>query len=148
MRALVRDAGQLTPADGELFHTSSDKLTVIDRGTPMPDPRSGWIDFVVYTKPGPDGSGHIEIFANGNWIVTVKGHIGHNDDGLGQNQYFKFGPYRAGHSTVWTLYFDDFRRSPVARRSARDGLPLLGHQPSCDCVSAHLSIAEEIGQEV
>ena len=112
MRALIATPSNWTPADGELFHTSSDKLTVIDRGTPMPDPRSGWIDFVVYTKPGPDGSGHVEIFANGKWIVTVKGHIGHNDDGLGQNQYFKFGPYRAGHSTVWTLYYDDFRRSP------------------------------------
>lgn len=112
MRALVATPANWTVADGQLFRTSSDKLTVIDRGTPMPDPGSGWIDFVVYTKPGPDGSGHIEIFANGKWVVTVKGHIGHNDHGLGQNQYFKFGPYRAGHSTVWTLYYDDFRRSP------------------------------------
>ena len=34
------------------------------------------------------------------------------DPGLGQNQYFKFGPYRAPHAAEWTLYYDDFRRSP------------------------------------
>ena len=63
-------------------------------------------------SPGPDGSGHIELFANGKPIVTVKGHIGHADKGLGKNQYFKFGPYRAAHASEWTLYYDDFRRSP------------------------------------
>lgn len=112
MRALVATPAGWTAQDGKLFQTCSDKLRVTDHGNPMPDPGSGWIDFVIYTKPGPDGSGHIEIFANGKWIVTVKGHIGHNDDGLGKNQYFKFGPYRAPHSTEWTLYYDDFRRSP------------------------------------
>ncbi|MGH6861596.1 MAG: heparin lyase I family protein, partial [Phyllobacterium sp.] len=64
------------------------------------------------TKPGPDGTGHVELFANNKWIVTVKGHIGHGDAGLGKNQYFKFGPYRAADKTEWTLYFDNFRRSP------------------------------------
>lgn len=113
MRALVATPSDWTAADGKLFDVLSSDLTVTSRGNPMPDPRSGWIDFVVYTKPGPDGSGHIELFANGKWIITVKGHIGHNDSGLGRNQYFKFGPYRAGGQTgTWTLYYDDFRRSP------------------------------------
>ena len=112
MRALIATPANWTAADGKMFNTRSDRLTAIYGGHPMPDPQAGWIDFAIYTKPGPDGTGHIEIFANGKWIVTVRGHIGHNDDGLGKNQYFKFGPYRAGHSNEWTLYYDDFRRSP------------------------------------
>lgn len=112
MRALVAADGAWAPEDGSLFHACTDKITLIDRGHPLPRPNSGWIDFAIYTRPGPDGSGQIELFANGKWIVTVKGHIGHADKGLGINQYFKFGPYRAAHTTEWTLYYDDFRRSP------------------------------------
>ena len=78
-------------------------------------PQSGWIDFAILSKPGPDGSGRIELFANGKPVVTVRGHVGHADKGLGKNQYFKFGPYRDGHASNWTLYYDDFRRSPDAR---------------------------------
>ena len=73
---------------------------MIDHGNKLPSPDSGWIDFAIFTKPGPDGSGHIEIVANGKPIVTVKGQIGHADKGLGKNQYFKFGPYRAAHANV------------------------------------------------
>ena len=62
--------------------------------------------------PVGTGDGHIEIIANGKPIVTVKGPIGHADKGLGMTQYFKFGPYRAGHTNEWTLYYDYFRRSP------------------------------------
>ncbi len=112
MRALVATDGKWSKEDGAEFAGCTDAITVIDRGNPLPSPNSGWIDFAIYTKPGPDGTGQIEIFANDKWIVTVKGHIGHADDGLGKNQYFKFGPYRAADSTEWTLYYDDFRRSP------------------------------------
>ncbi len=82
-------------------------------GNPLPRPDSGWIDFVIYSHPGPSGDGHVEIFANGKWIVTVKGDIGHADAGLGPNQYFKFGPYRAAGEGIWTMYYDSFRRSPL-----------------------------------
>lgn len=109
-RALVAHDGSFGPDNGDEFSACTDKITVIDRGNPLPAPETGWIDFAVYTKPGPEGTGHIEIFANGKWIVTVKGRIGHNDKGLGENQYFKFGPYRAGGPGVWALYYDDFRR--------------------------------------
>jgi hypothetical protein len=109
-RALVAHDRNFGPQNGDEFTACTDKITVIDRGNPLPAPDSGWIDFAVYTKPGPEGTGHIEIFANGKWIVTVKGRIGHNDKGLGENQYFKFGPYRAGGPGVWALYYDDFRR--------------------------------------
>jgi hypothetical protein len=112
MRALVATTADWTPGDSSLFGDCTDRISVIDRGNKLPSPQSGWIDFTIFTQPGPGGSGHIEIFANGKWIVTVRGHIGHADKGLGKNQYFKFGPYRSGHSTEWTMYYDDFRRSP------------------------------------
>ncbi|AWK89798.1 polysaccharide lyase [Azospirillum thermophilum] len=113
MRALVVRPKDWASADAERFTGCTDKITVIDRGNELPDVAGGWIHFAVLSKPGPDGTGHIEIFANGRWIVTVKGMIGHADAGLGGNQYFKFGPYRDGAPDVWTLYYDDFVRSPT-----------------------------------
>jgi hypothetical protein len=112
MRMLVATDPSWLPADGSLFNSCTDAVTVAGRGNPLPRPDSGWIDFAVYTRPGPDGSGRIELFANGAPVVTVTGRIGHAGEGLGANQYFKFGPYRAAHSGVWTLFYDDFRRSP------------------------------------
>ena len=111
MRALVATDTAWQRDDNDLYHGCTKAIAVTDHGNKLPLPSSGWIDFAIFTKPGPDGSGHIEIFANGKPIVTVKGHIGHADKGLGENQYFKFGPYRAGHTNNWTLYYDDFRRS-------------------------------------
>jgi hypothetical protein len=111
-RALVATDAFFTPEDGGLFHACTTAITITDRGNKLPAPDSGWIDFAIYTRPGPDGTGRIEIFANNKWIVTVTGMIGHGDRGLGQNQYFKFGPYRAGAPGPWALYYDDFRRSP------------------------------------
>jgi hypothetical protein len=121
MRALVATDAAWTPKDGAIFDACTDAISVTDHGNKLPVPDSGWIDFAIFTKPGPDGSGHIELFANGKPIVTVKGHIGHADQGLGKNQYFKFGPYRAAHTTDWTLYYDDFRRSPNCADVLRDG---------------------------
>lgn len=111
MRALVATDSTWAPEDGSVFSACTDQIVVTDHGNKLPTPSSGWIDFAIYSKPGPDGSGHVEIFANGKWIVTVKGRIGHGDEGLGKNQYFKFGPYRAADKTDWTLYYDNFRRS-------------------------------------
>jgi hypothetical protein len=124
MRALVAADDNWTAADGREFKACTDKIAVIDRGNPLPSPDSGWIDFAVMTRPGPDGSGHIELFANGKWIRTIKGHIGHDDPPLGKNQYFKFGPYRAPGKTEWTLYFDHFRRGPDCR-------DVLGDEAAC-----------------
>jgi hypothetical protein len=112
LRILVMGDQDWLPADGKLYSSCTDAVKVTTYGNPLPAPASGWIDFVVYSKPGPDGDGRIDIYANSRPIVTVEGHIGHNDKGLGENQYFKFGPYRDGHPGAWSLYFDDFRRSP------------------------------------
>jgi hypothetical protein len=112
MRALIAADATWTEADARLFSGSSTALTLEHHGNPLPRPDSGWISFAIFVKPGPEGNGHIEIIANDKPVVTVKGPIGHADNGLGDRQYFKFGPYRAGHSGVWTLYYDRFRRSP------------------------------------
>jgi hypothetical protein len=109
MRALVATEAGGAPELDE-YDECTDKITVT-RHSDMPDPKSGWIDFAVYSRPGPSGNGRIELYANGQPIVTVEGRIGHAGSGLGRNQYFKFGPYRAGHPGVWALTYDDFRRS-------------------------------------
>jgi hypothetical protein len=111
MRALVATDAAWGPEDGTIYADCTDALQIVDHGNKLPDPASGWIDFAIYTRPGPDGSGRIDIYANDKPVVTVTGHIGHADAGLGPNQYFKFGPYRAGHTNEWTVYYDDFRRS-------------------------------------
>jgi Polysaccharide lyase len=115
MRALVATDDSWTAADAKLFSSSTAALDVEQHGNPLPRPSSGWIELAVFVKPGPDGSGHIEIIANGKPVATIKGPIGHADKGLGGRQYFKFGPYRAGHAGTWTLYYDHFRRSPDRR---------------------------------
>jgi hypothetical protein len=121
MRALIATEAGWTPQHGAIYSACTDAIQVTDHGNKLPSPDSGWIDFAIYTKPGPDGTGHIELFANGKPIVTVKGHIGHADAGLGENQYFKFGPYRAAHDNEWVLYYDNFRRSPNCADVLADG---------------------------
>jgi Polysaccharide lyase len=111
-RALVATSGDWSDLNGTRFNACTGEIRVIHRGSDLPAPESGWIDFAIYSKPGPDGTGHIEIFANSSWIATIKGRIGHAEKGLGKYQYFKFGPYRDAHANIWTLYYDDFRRSP------------------------------------
>ncbi|MBD9371504.1 heparin lyase I family protein [Rhizobium sp. ARZ01] len=120
MRSLIAYDASWTAEDGKGFPSCTEKLVQTHHGNPLPEPSSGWIDFAIYSKPGPDGTGHIEIFANGKPVVTAKGYIGHNDRGLGENQYFKFGPYRAAGEGEWTLYYDDFRRSPDCIDVLRD----------------------------
>lgn len=122
MRMLVAADDNWKLEDGSLFNGCTDAITVTKHGNPLPDPKSGWIDFAIFTKPGATGSGHIELFANGKPVITVKGHIGHADKGLGKNQYFKFGPYRAADTTDWTLFYDDFRRSPNCADVLKDGV--------------------------
>lgn len=121
MRALVATDPSWTPEDNGIYASCTRAIEVIDHGNRLPLPGSGWIDFAVYTRPGPDGSGRIELYANDKPVVTVKGHIGHADPGLGRNQYFKFGPYRAAHTNEWALYYDDFRRSPVCADVLKSG---------------------------
>lgn len=112
IRTLVAAApGEHLPAEIG-FPGCTPDIRVTLREGPLPALESGWIDFVFQVKPGPAGDGRIDVVANGRWIATVEGHIGHDGDGLGDNMYFKFGPYRAGQDGVWKLWYDNFGRGP------------------------------------
>ncbi|MCC2112479.1 MAG: polysaccharide lyase [Hyphomicrobiales bacterium] len=111
MRALVAATPGADLAGLGTYDEHRTDLRVIPRGGSFPAADSGWIDYVVYVRPGPGGDGHIEIFANGGHVVSVFGHIGHAD--LGPTQYFKFGPYREANKGVWTVFYDRFRRGPT-----------------------------------
>jgi hypothetical protein len=120
IRALVATDPDWTPTVDPRFTACSDKLSVTPRGGMLPRPSTDWVDYAILTRPGPDGTGEIEIFVDKVWVATITGHIGHGDKGLGENQYFKFGPYRDGADNDWTLYYDDFRRSPDCIDVLRD----------------------------
>lgn len=120
MRLLVASDAEWSEADGAEFTRCTDNPRVTQRGGALPVPGSGWIDFAIYSLPGPEGDGRIEIFANGDWLVTIEGRIGHGDPGLEENQYFKFGPYRDAREGNWTLYYDDFRRSARCETVLKD----------------------------
>ncbi|WP_250957483.1 polysaccharide lyase [Rhizobium sp. CG5] len=111
MRALVATGTDWDDKGVAEFPDCTDQIRTVTHN-PLPVASSDWIDFAIYSHPDAKGKGRVEIFADGIWIATVTGHIGHDDVGLGQNQYFKFGPYRAGHPGIWTVYYDNFRRSP------------------------------------
>lgn len=111
MRALVAHEEGFTPADGARFADCTDKIKLTTYGHTMPPASSGWIDFAVYAKPGVNGDGHLELFANGLHLATIKGDIGQQAEGLGPNHYFKFGLYRDPAPRDWTVYYDNFIRS-------------------------------------
>lgn len=105
------EASAPSPAEDGFEGCAAD-IRVIPHGA-LPAAGSGWIDFVFMVKPGPGGDGRIEILANGAWIATVEGRIGHEGPQLGPNQYFKFGPYRGGDGNIWRIYYDSFARGPA-----------------------------------
>jgi Polysaccharide lyase len=107
-----------TSADGkyeglEGFDSCAPEVHVIHRGGRLPKAESRWIDFVFKVKPGPRGDGEIEVFADRQWIASVRGRIGHEGPELGLTQYFKFGPYRdSGQKDRWRVFYDNFARGP------------------------------------
>lgn len=113
MRILIAtDPGWRNALDGPEFSACTDAVKIV-RHADMPAASDRvWTDYAVYTRPDAHGNGRIEVLANGRRIVSVSGHIGHDDTGLGPNQYFKFGPYRAAAKGQWTMFYADFRRGP------------------------------------
>ena len=95
------------------FSQAAPDVRITPRGGRLPKPSTDWIEFVILTKPGPRGDGAIELFANGVWIASAAGRIGHESHELGRTQYFKFGPYReSGRSDRWSVRYADFARGP------------------------------------
>lgn len=111
MRVLVANAADWTPEiTPEFDHCTS--AVVTDGPGILPEARPDWHDYAFYTRPGPGGDGLIHMLVDGAHVVSIRGHIGHADEGLGENQYFKFGPYRDGGEGDWAMYYDSFLRSP------------------------------------
>jgi hypothetical protein len=115
-RLLIAVQPEAQPPSFAGYDGCASGVTITRRGGMLPKAEPQWIDFVFMVKPGAKGDGAIEVFANGAWVVSVKGRIGHEGPGLGPTQYFKFGPYRdGGQSDEWRVYYDDFRRGPLCR---------------------------------
>lgn len=113
-RLLVAVSAGANPKSFGGYESCAHGVIVTSRGGALPKGEPRWIDFVFKVKPGPKGDGEIEIFADNAWIVSIKGRIGHEGPGLGETQYFKFGPYRDGGQTDdWRVFYDDFRRGPA-----------------------------------
>ena len=86
----------------------------------LPDPRIKWVDMVYRIKAGrtdnlfgPKREGEIDVWADGEHVVSVRGQIGDQitvkptDPGM----YFKFGVYRDDASYPQSMEFDQFRQS-------------------------------------
>lgn len=95
---------------------------------PLPDPRKGWVDMIYRVKPGrtdneygPKRPGEIDIWADGQKIVSVRGNIGatlkKSDPVPLVGPYFKFGTYRLRIPGEFHFQFDEF-----AQASSRAGL--------------------------
>jgi hypothetical protein len=111
-RLLVATSAESEEASAAFDHIAPD-VQVTARGGKLPKAQARWIDFVFKVKAGPRGDGEIEIFADGAWIASVRGRIGHEGPELGPLQYFKFGPYRDGGRTdIWRVFFSRFARGP------------------------------------
>ena len=77
----------------------------IDREASLPSPYGAWVDMVVHIKVDAQPDDRIEVWANGQRIVTVRGRLGYRDSG---RQYFKIGPYRDPADTPVVAHLDNF----------------------------------------
>jgi len=111
-RALVSKQSDMSWRDWRHYNGCTSEIKISQHTSGLPKAVDGWSDFVFFVQTGPQGKGRIEIYANGQHTTTITGKIGHRGQGLGDNQYFKFGPYRAGRSGKWTILYDRFRRGP------------------------------------
>jgi hypothetical protein len=88
----------------------------IARHNPLPDPFGRWVEMIYHIHLN-GRSGLLDVWADGQPIVTVQGRIGFRTDGGGR-QYFKFGPYRnhQSYSTFARLahYARGFSREDIA----------------------------------
>ncbi|MEN0041033.1 MAG: heparin lyase I family protein, partial [Pseudomonadota bacterium] len=97
-------------------YRNSDTFRIVKLGENpvLPNPTDGWVNMRYRIKGGRDGTGFLEVWANGEFIVRVEGAIG-SDAFDGDTQYFKIGHYRDIESAFgWaTVYVDNFKRGTV-----------------------------------
>jgi len=83
----------------------------------LPEPFGSWIDMKYRVRAGLDGTGLVEIWANGKFIARVTGTIGYPTE-PGTTQYFKFGIYRDVMEGDGLVYLDNFKRETIAATNA------------------------------
>ncbi|NLR97619.1 hypothetical protein HGP17_12440 [Rhizobium sp. P38BS-XIX] len=118
-------------AEPEKYIGSANIAILPEANRQLPDPRKGWVDMVYRVKPGrtdneygPKTPGEIDIWANGEKIVSVRGNLGatlKKDTPLPlDGPYFKFGIYRLRIPGTFGFQFDEFSQA-----SSRTGLAPL-----------------------
>ncbi|PZM13715.1 heparin lyase I family protein [Rhizobium tubonense] len=118
-------------AEPEKYFGNADITIEPEANRPLPDPRKGWVDMMYRIKPGrtdneygPQTPGEVDIWANGQKIVSVRGNIGATLKSSAKlplsGPYFKFGTYRLRIPGTFHFQFDEFSQS-----SAEPGLAKL-----------------------
>ena len=77
----------------------------------LPSPYQRWVHMAYLVRGGLNGTGRVEVYADGRHVVTATGSIG--DARAGNMEYFKFGLYRDQIKLRSTMLFDSFRRGPT-----------------------------------
>jgi hypothetical protein len=137
-RELKLPSGQIVTAVGELsfvaeperYVGSSDLEIIPEANRLLPDPRKGWVDMVYRIKGGrtdneygPRSKGELEVWANGQKIVLVRGNIGYTlrlespIELVGP--YFKFGLYRVRQPGEFEFQLDEFSQAPTRSELAK-----------------------------
>ena len=109
-------------AEPEKYLGSADIEIVPEANRQLPDPRKGWVDMVYRIRPGrtdneygPHTKGELDIWANGQKIVSVRGNLGATlKKGTPLSlvgPYFKFGTYRARVPGTFKFQFDEFSQA-------------------------------------
>ncbi|MBB4113251.1 hypothetical protein FHT80_002573 [Rhizobium sp. BK226] len=109
-------------AEPEKYIGKADIEIVPEANRPLPDPRMGWVDMIYRVKPGrtdneygPRRAAEIDVWANGQKIVSVKGNIGatlkKNTPLPLSGPYFKFGTYRLRIPGEFHFQFDEFSQA-------------------------------------
>lgn len=118
-------------AEPEKYFGNANIEIIPEANRALPDPSKGWVDMMYRIKPGrtdneygPKGKGEIDIWADGQKIVSVRGNLGatlKKDTPLAlEGPYFKFGTYRLRIPGTFSFQFDEFSQA-----SSKDGLAPL-----------------------
>jgi hypothetical protein len=121
--ALVSAFGDLAfVAEPERYVGAADIEITPESNRLLPDPRRGLVDMVYRIRGGrtdneygPRSKGEVEVWANGQKIVSVRGNVGYvlrvenRVELIGP--YFKFGVYRTRIPGELELQFDEFTQT-------------------------------------
>ncbi|MGO6845966.1 MULTISPECIES: heparin lyase I family protein [Rhizobium] len=111
-------------AEPEKYIGKANIEIIPEANRPLPDPRKGWVDMIYRIQPGrtdneygPRRASEIDVWANGQKIVSVKGNIGatlkKTDNFPLAGPYFKFGTYRLRVPGTFHFEFDEFSQAPT-----------------------------------